>query len=420
VSVDRSRLDAVEAALVDLLAARGDAMYATLERYVAIPTGGAFTPGLDELRGILSDRLRSLGMTIAIVPGDERPAWLTLPAERRDETPSPPPVAIGSRLDGRGPRVLVAAHIDTVHDPHGAFRTLTRESATIARGPGAVDMKGGIVLAFAALEALAECGVPLRASVLLNSDEETGSFHSARAIEDAGRGHDVGIALEPASDNGGLVVERMGSGHFRIDCGGRTAHAGRDYAKGISAVRALARAILEVEARSDPDAGRIVNVGPLEGSLVSNAVPASASAWGNVRFRDPAAMDELAASFDRLNTEAGVLPSVRIQRSFARPAKPKTPAVERFALGVREAAEALGQSLPFTSTGGVCDGNILQSVGLPTLDTLGIRGGNLHRLDEFIEIPSLVERAQLLAIVLKRLCEGRIGVEQPVCHGLIG
>jgi glutamate carboxypeptidase len=85
-----------------------------------------------------------------------------------------------------------------------------------------------------------------------------------------------------------------------------------------------------------------------------------------------------------------------------------TPEVDRFAHAVREVAESLGQRLPFTRTGGVCDGNILQSVGLPTLDTLGIRGGNLHRLDEFIEIPSIVERAQLLAIVLKRIAEGRV------------
>jgi glutamate carboxypeptidase len=75
---------------------------------------------------------------------------------------------------------------------------------------------------------------------------------------------------------------------------------------------------------------------------------------------------------------------------------------------VRTIAESLGQTLPFTRTGGVCDGNILQSVGLPTLDTLGIRGGNLHRTDEFIEIPSIVERSQLLAILLKRIAEGAI------------
>lgn len=390
-------------------------MYGEIADAVAIPTGGAHQPGLDELRGILCARLQALGATIAMHAGDERPAWLTLPHERgADEqtTAVIPPVAIAHRLAPRssaaGPRVLLAGHIDTVHDPFGAFQSLTRESETIARGPGAVDMKGGIILAMNALEALEESGVPLRYSFLLNSDEETGSFHSARTIEEAGRGHDLGIALEPAGEGGSLVVERMGSGHFRIDCTGRTAHAGRDFTKGVSAVVALAKAILETSAASDPAAGRIVNVGPLEGGLVSNAVPASASAWGNVRFADPAAMEELSQRFARLNTPDGALPGVRVLTAFARPAKPMTPAVEAFAHRVREVAELLGQRLPFGKTGGVCDGNILQSVGLPTLDTLGIRGGNLHRLDEYIEIPSIVERAQLLAVVLKRIAEGAI------------
>ncbi len=407
-----SGLDEIERSLCAALARRSDRMYGEIERAVAIPTGGAFRPGLDELRGLLCDRLRALGASVTVHPGEPRPAWLALPHEEADAgNADVPPVAIAARLDGqRGPRVLLAGHIDTVHDPNGAFRTLTRESATIARGPGAVDMKGGIILAMNALEALADAGIGLRFSMLLNSDEETGSFHSASAIERAGRAHDVGIALEPAGENGGLVVERMGSGHFRIDCTGRTAHAGRDFAKGISAVNALARAILDVSAACDPAAGRIVNVGPLRGGHVSNAVPDAASAWGNVRFDNPEAMAELARRFDALNTPEGALPGVLVRHAFARPAKPITPAVDRFARAVRDVAEALGQSLPFTRTGGVCDGNILQSVGLPTLDTLGIRGGNLHRTDEFIEIPSMVERAQLLAIVLKRLHEGSITV----------
>jgi glutamate carboxypeptidase len=406
-----SRLDAIERALCDGLRRRAERMYDEIADAVAIPTGGAFRPGLDEFRGLLCDRLTKLGASVSMHLGDERPAWLALPHER-DATAQGdayvPPVAIAARLRPGTPRVLIAGHIDTVHDPNGAFRTLTRESDRIARGPGAVDMKGGIILAMNALEALDEAGVGLGFSVLLNSDEETGSFHSARAIEEAGRAHDIGIALEPAGEGGALVVERMGSGHFRIDCTGRTAHVGRDFTKGVSAVVALAKAILETSAASDPAAGRIVNVGPLEGGLVSNAVPASASAWGNVRFADPAAMNELARRFAALNTPDGALPGVRVLTAFARPAKPLTPQVERFALAVRDVAESLGQTLPFGKTGGVCDGNILQSVGLPTLDTLGIRGGNLHRTDEFIEIPSIVERAQLLAVVLKRIAEGRI------------
>jgi glutamate carboxypeptidase len=45
----------------------------------------------------------------------------------------------------------------------------------------------------------------------------------------------------------------------------------------------------------------------------------------------------------------------------------------------------------------------MQQAGLPTIDTLGVRGGNLHRTDEFVEIASLVERAQLLAVLLMRV-----------------
>ena len=54
----------------------------------------------------------------------------------------------------------------------------------------------------------------------------------------------------------------------------------------------------------------------------------------------------------------------------------------------------------------MCDGNIMQAAGLPTIDTLGVRGGGLHTPDEWIELDSLVERCQLLAVLVHRLCAG--------------
>ena len=399
-------LDAVETSLRDAIARRGDALYSDLDAFVAIPTGGRLRSGLDDLRGVIAARLTKLGAAIALKPGDARPSWLALPDDPRDD--SPLPTAIANRLEGRGQRVLLAGHLDTVHDPRGSFRELTRESATVCRGPGAVDMKGGLVIAIHALESLADAGISLRWSFLLNSDEETGSFHSARHIEDAARQHDLGIALEPATDDGGLVVSRMGTGQFRIDTTGRTAHVGRDFSKGVSAVTALAKVILDVVALADVAAGRIVNVGPLVGNRVTNAVPDAASAWGNVRFADDAAQRFLAERFEAMNSARDAMPQVTIHRAFNRAAKPMTPDVEHFALGVRAVSQSLGRELPFSSTGGVCDGNILQSVGLPTLDTLGVRGGNLHRTDEWVEISSLVERCQLLAIVLRRIALGSL------------
>jgi glutamate carboxypeptidase len=94
---------------------------------------------------------------------------------------------------------------------------------------------------------------------------------------------------------------------------------------------------------------------------------------------------------------------VEVRTSFNRPAKPATPETMKLAELARAAAEDLGQTLPFGKTGGVCDGNILQDAGLPTIDTLGVRGGGLHTPQEWIELASLVERCQLLAVLIARL-----------------
>ena len=397
-------LNDLERRVCGVIERRRTDMLRDLASHVAIPTGGNFKPGLDEYRGIVLARLRALGATVTFVPGDPRPEWLELPWAPRGEE-SIPPVAIARTKDAVGlPRMLIAGHLDTVHDPHGEFRKLSiAPDGRTAVGPGAVDMKGGILIALVALEAIAECGVPCNWSFLLNSDEETGSFHSARALAEAAKEHDVGLALEPAMPDGGLVVSRMGAGQFKIEAFGRSAHVGRDFAKGVSAVTALAHVLLQLDSLARPSDGVIVNVGPLQGGSVTNAVPDHAACWGNVRFADRESANRLGEQFDLLGTRSeDKLPRITVHRAFNRPVKPLITAVRTLADGARLAAQDLGQSLPYGSTGGVCDGNILQEAGLPTLDTLGVRGGNLHTRDEFVDVPSLVERSSLFALVLMR------------------
>jgi glutamate carboxypeptidase len=161
-----------------------------------------------------------------------------------------------------------------------------------------------------------------------------------------------------------------------------------------------------------PEMGRIVSIGPLQGGGVTNAVPDLARAWGNARTSTPEQADELAAMLEALNSpEEVVAPGaaqVIVRHKLARPPKPLTPEVERLALAARAAAEDLGQRLPFAKTGGVCDGNNMQAGGLPTIDTLGVRGGGLHTRQEWIDLESLVERCQLLAVLLARIAEGRM------------
>ncbi len=399
-------LSELEQRICRLIENRSAEMLRDLAAHVAIPTGHNFRPGLDQYRDVVTDRLAKLGGVVELVAGDSRPGWLELPGTSTGEA-SIPPVAIvrAPHVQSNKPRILIAGHLDTVHDPQGEFRELSiAPDGKTCIGPGAVDMKGGILVGLVALETLAACGVNINWTFLLNSDEETGSFHSYRAIFETARQHDIGIALEPAMPDGGLVVSRMGSGQFRIEAFGRGAHVGRDFARGVSAVNALAQVILDVAKLAQPERGTIVNVGPLQGGSVTNAVPDYAACWGNVRFTDTVSAQRLQKSFEAIRRDG--LPRIDVQHAFNRPAKPPTPHVQALAEAAREVAVNLGQVLPFGSTGGVCDGNIMHEAGLRTIDTMGVRGGNLHRKDEYVEIPSLVQRAQLLSIFLLRQGSG--------------
>ncbi|MCC6322884.1 MAG: M20/M25/M40 family metallo-hydrolase [Phycisphaerales bacterium] len=404
-----------ERTVCDAISRRRDALLDDLRSHVETPTGGGNTDGLNRTRELLTRRAARLGATVEHVRGQRRPQWLFGSPGYGDRgarsTPDSPPTAVCRRELGlKGVPLLISGHLDTVHDPSGPFQQLTLTPDGVRGiGPGCVDMKGGLVITLAALECLDECGIKLPWTLLLNSDEETGSYHSERTIfAEASRVATlggVGIAVEPGANGseGALVVARAGSGQFFIEVTGKAAHVGRDFASGISAVNALAELILKIAALSEPARDLIVNIGPIEGGTATNAVPDRARGWGNVRFPDQAAAGAIEARLRTLVSEAqtGAI-RTRLESSFIRAAKPLTPDTQRLADMARAASLDLGRELPFTKTAGVCDGNVMQAAGLPTLDTLGVRGGGLHTPEEWIEIPSLVDRCQLLAVFMIR------------------
>jgi len=403
-----SNFSPCESEIVARLAARRSRMESDLAEWVAIPTCSGYEPGLSRLRGLVRARLEALGAELAEIPGDPKPAWIVQPGQPAD---APPPVALRAVVrGGSGRPVLVTGHIDTVHDAFGAFDRLTRGSDGRAVGPGAIDMKGGLVILFHALEVLAELGVNPAWTVLLNSDEETGSLHSQRAIRAEARAcaaaGGIGLAMEPSLPDGSLVLERLGSATFRIECEGRAVHAGRDFAQGVSAVNALAARILDAAKLVDLDAGTVVNIGPLEGGKATNIVADRARGWGNARFRDAAREVEFKRGLLALATSPDApLPRTRIEYESNRPAKPEIPAVRAMAEELRAIGTALGQTVGFGKSGGVSDGNLMQAEGLATIDTMGPVGGNLHRTDEYIELDTLAPRAAMLAVLLARQCQ---------------
>ncbi len=387
-----------EQAVCDHIAQHKDDLLEDLKRHVAMPTGGNNLEAIEASRDLFTSRLEALGASTTTREGDPKPAWLGGTEKR--------PRSSVSACTREGLKsVLIAGHLDTVHDPKSNFRELTLRDDGTATGPGAVDMKGGLVIAVQALESLHALGAPCSWSFFLNGDEETGTYHSDAALRDASKGHTWGLALEPALAGGELAIERVGSGQFLVEVHGKAAHVGRAFTEGVSAVTKLGEVLVEIGKLPEPERGMIANVGPLVGGQAANAVPDYASGFGNVRFADDAIAQELGAKLDALQTEGEGLPKVVVHRSFNRPAKPLIPETQALAEQARAVAEDLGQSLPFAKTGGVCDGNIMQDAGLPTIDTLGVRGGGLHTPDEWIELDSLVERSQLLAVLIMRLCQ---------------
>ncbi len=405
---------ALEADLRAVIDARAPKMPGDLAAHVAIPTGWNHQPGLDQYRAILLDRLRTIGAHVEMREGDVKPDWLMGGAD-----PVIAPIAICTspaiQNAPHGARILICCHIDTVFDPHGDFQTMkTSADGATAIGPGVVDMKGGVLTTLNALEALHELNTPVPWTLMLTSDEETGSYCSERLIREQAAMHDIGLATEPALPGGELAIERMGSGQFRLAASGRSAHVGRNFTAGVSAVNALAEAIITISKMPEPDRGKVLSVGPLKGGDATNAVPDRALAWGNARFPTKEVGNEIIAELQSLardeDLDAGVA-GLRVDHSFQRAAKPLTDGTKKLALIARAAAESLGQQLPFAKTGGVCDGNILQDAGLPTIDTLGVRGGGLHTPDEWIELASLRERAQLMGVLLARLGKKGLSAE---------
>lgn len=304
-------------------------------------------------------------------------------------------------------KVMFTGHMDTVFPiDHGFQDNTLRDDGTV-NGPGVADMKGGIVVMLHALKALerSEWADQIGWEVLLNSDEEIGSQGSAPLLTEGAKRNDFGLTYEPSMPDGTLAGARKGSGNFTMVVKGRAAHAGREPHLGRNAIVCLSEAILELSALNGKMPGITVNPGKLEGGGPVNVVPDLAICRFNVRVGTPQEQvfieNELNALQERFNTKEGY--NLHVHGGFTRPPKVLSPSNQNLFAMVKSCGADLGMSLQEKPTGGCCDGNNLAAAGLPNVDTLGVRGANIHSADEYMIISSLTERAQLSALLLLRL-----------------
>jgi glutamate carboxypeptidase len=272
-------------------------------------------------------------------------------------------------------------------------------------------MKGGISVMLAALRAIEAHSAKgnLGYRVLLSPDEEIGSLASGPLLTElAGQGH-VGLTYEPAMAGGALAAERKGSGNFHVVVRGRAAHAGREFAKGRNAIAAAADLAVRLVAANGQRDGVTLNVARIDGGGPLNVVPDRAVLRFNIRLPDAAAADWALAFVEHaVAATAADGIEAHLHGGFTRPAKPFNAAQQTLFGAVKEAGALLGQEITWASSGGVCEGNNLFAAGLPNVDTLGVRGGDIHSEAEHAWPESFVERAQLSALILAKLATGEI------------
>ncbi len=317
-------------------------------------------------------------------------------------------IRFGARLPaatGSLARTLLLGHLDTVW-PVGTLLTMPcRIADGRLHGPGALDMKTGVAMAFTAVQMLQEASILTRSCghevvLLLVSEEEIGSPVSRSVTESLALESSAVFVLEPAQ---GLALKtaRKGTGNFRIEVQGRAAHSGVDFASGRSAIRELARLIGQVSAWSDPARGTTVNVGLIGGGSRSNIVADHAWAEVDLRIARRADGPRMERRFAALApTRLGQGCSVAVTGGINRPPMERTRGtVKLFRLAQRLAAQ-LDWSLDEASTGGASDGNFTSALGLPTLDGLGPVGQGAHAPHESVSLDSIAPRTALLAALL--------------------
>ena len=301
------------------------------------------------------------------------------------------------------PGILIAGHMDTVH-PVGTLEVLPfRREGEICYGPGIMDMKGGNYVSIEAIRQLSRAGLqtPLPVTVLFTPDEEVGTPSTRELIEAEAARNKYVLVPEPAREDGGVVIGRYAIARFNLRTIGKPSHAGARLDEGRSAIAAMARKILEIEKMTGEAC--TFSVGVVHAGQWVNCVSSLCEAQVLTMAKTQKDLDEGVA---RLMSLSGQSDGVEFQvtRGVTRPVwPPDQPGTMRMYELARSIAEEIGFDLTAGSAGGGSDGNFTGYMGIPTLDSLGVRGNGLHTLDEHIEVSSLVERARLMAGMLMRL-----------------
>ncbi|MBQ2377387.1 MAG: M20/M25/M40 family metallo-hydrolase [Clostridia bacterium] len=313
-------------------------------------------------------------------------------------------VCITLNPDAQGTPICVSGHMDTVH-PVGSFGSpAVRVEGDKMYGPGVTDCKGGIVAGMLALEALQKAGYKKRpVRLLLQADEENGSKRSNKAtikyICERAQGAEAFLNLE-GHGAGTTCIQRKGIITFRLTVTGVAAHSCNVANEGSNAIADAAYKIIEIEKIKD-DAGVTCNCGVISGGTVVNSVPDHCEFMVNVRYATSEQLEWIKAKINEIAATEHIkgchcevsVESFRVAMEYS---ERNIELLEK----VNRALERAGvTTLRGVMRKGDSDAADVTSFGIPCLDSIGVKGGEIHKTSEFAYLESLREAAQRVVAV---------------------
>lgn len=317
----------------------------------------------------------------------------------------PAVVARFPALGGSTDRVLLSIHLDTVFPADSPFQTARHDGDHLI-GPGVVDAKGGLLVLLEGLRRARKgrlAGDCPAVTVILNPDEEIGSPSSRHLLRREAASCRWALVFEPTLPDGAMVSQRMGSGTYTLVVRGRSAHSGRDFSRGRSALLGAARIALRLDELNRQREGVVVNPGVLESGTAVNIVPEVAVLRVNVRVATVPDGAWLEERVREIAADPGDGLRAEVHGGLLSPPRVLDAGGQALLTCVREEAARLDLPTDARPSGGTCDGNKLASYGLAVADSMGPTGGELHSDREYVVIESLSSRAELLSRVLRRL-----------------
>ena len=396
-----AELSSIERAVVER--AGGEPMLEQVLEWSAVNSGSRNLAGLERIGAMLADAFSALPGELALV----EPATVETidPAGKTASVEHGRHLHLKVRPDA-SVQLLLTGHMDTVYDVDHEFQETRWIEDGVLNGPGVADMKGGIAVMLAALKSVEQSPTAERIGyeVVIDSDEEVGSPSSAALLMQAAAAKHAALTYEPAAlPDGTLAGARPGSGNFSFVVRGKSAHAGRNPEEGRNAIVAASELALRLAMSKTP--GLSINPAKIDGGGPNNVVPDLAILRVNLRPRTTDDQEIAARLIAKALDETAKQHEVFIEAhgGFGRPPKPLTEEAEALFKLVKQAGSDLGQDIGWQSSGGVCDGNNIAACGVPVVDTMGVRGGKIHSMEEYLIVESLTDRAALSALTILRL-----------------